>query len=280
MSNNPLLSKVKLPGRVFQLPSKGAFYEQGILADSVKDGEIQVRPMSALAEMKLRSVDLLFSGKALKEVCVECAPDILKPEQLISKDVDALFCFLRIVTYGAEMTVRSVHSCNTDKIHDYAINLETLIMNPNNKILEHKEVLYSVELPTGQKVNLKPVTFKDAIDCAHMRQELETKMFDKTESDHRSDHRRIEALVIRDLMSVIKSVEVEVELGKTTVVTDPQMIDEWIRSLQTTHINAIIDQAKACDEWGFDLKVKLSCKECGEVYSHDLELNPVNFFSG
>ena len=49
---NPLLAKVKLPGRVFQLPSRGLFYQTGVLSDSVRNGEIQIKPMSALVELK------------------------------------------------------------------------------------------------------------------------------------------------------------------------------------------------------------------------------------
>ena len=42
MSNNPLLQKIRLPGRIFQLPSRGLFYKNGELDESVKNGEIHV----------------------------------------------------------------------------------------------------------------------------------------------------------------------------------------------------------------------------------------------
>ena len=56
-STNPLLSKVKLPGRVFQLPSLGAFYQNGELDPAVKDGELHIHPMTALTEINLKNPD-------------------------------------------------------------------------------------------------------------------------------------------------------------------------------------------------------------------------------
>ena len=72
-AQNPLLQKLKLPGRTFQLPSRGALYNNGEL--SSKEGEVHVHPMSALTEISLKNPDLLFNGRALEEVCAECVPN-------------------------------------------------------------------------------------------------------------------------------------------------------------------------------------------------------------
>ena len=274
-SENPLLFNVKLPGRVFQLPSKGLFYEKGVLSDSVENGEIQVKPMSALAEMKLRSVDLLFTGKALEEICKECVPDILDPNQLVYKDVDALFLFLRMVTYGNEMSVKSLHECDSTKIHDYMVNLESIIMKPNNSMLDHKDSIYKLELEDGITVHLRPITFKDTIEVAHMRQILEQKM-SELESP---DMELIKSMVIRDLMSVIKSVEIE-NMGQKINVVNRDHIEEWVKKLPRTKFNLITAASEKSNDWGFNLSVQLKCRECGSEYTHNLELDPINFFSG
>jgi hypothetical protein len=263
---NPLLAKIKLPGRIFQLPSKGKFYEEGVLAEHVRDGEVEVRPLSAFAEMKLRSPDLLFSGRAVREVCIECIPDILKPEKLISKDVDAIFCFLRVVTYGSTMEIRSIHDCPHRVVNNYAVNIEDILMQPNNSILDHIDVLYQATLSNGQKVILKPVTFQASIDTAHLQQEVEQKLMDGI-----TDQELIERTMILDTKSIIASVD---------GIADSAMIDEWLRALPKKYFNEIIDQAKQASEWGFNLDVELTCKDCGEKYKHSLQLDPVNFFSG
>jgi hypothetical protein len=45
---NPLLAKVQMPGKRFRLPSRGLFYNNGELADTVADGEIEVFAMTTV----------------------------------------------------------------------------------------------------------------------------------------------------------------------------------------------------------------------------------------
>ena len=66
---NPLLQGIKLPGRTFQLPSRGALYNDE-LDGTIVGGEVHVHPMTALTEINLKNPDLLFNGKAQ---CAGCA---------------------------------------------------------------------------------------------------------------------------------------------------------------------------------------------------------------
>lgn len=271
---NPLLGRVKLPGRVFNLPSKGVFYKPGeVLLESVKDGEIQVKPMSALTEIKLRSADLLMSGKVLREVCAECAPEIVNPEKLVTKDVDALFTFLVMSTYGSEKSIKSIHTCVAAKVHDYSIMLDPIANNPRNQALDHRDLLYSVEISTGQKVILRPVTFGDSLELLNIRQGLARKELEGIQASNQE----IEKMVISDLLTVIDAVEDETLQIR---VTDRGMITEWVRELSRKDTEKIVDAANKSADWGFDFGVKIKCKDCGDEYVHDLELNPINFFTG
>jgi hypothetical protein len=268
MSSNPLLSKLKLPGRIFQLPSKGVFYnDKGILSDSIKDGEIEVLPLSALAEMKLRSPDLLFSGKAIREICQECIPGIIKPECLISKDIDAIFCFLRIVTFGNQMKVKSFHSCENGKLNEYIVDVEQIISNPNNTCLDFIDTLYSYKISNGQDIKLKSIAFQDIIDMTHLQIQI-----DKSISDNGiANEKLILDASVRDLMSIIESVD---------NISDQKLINEWVRLLPRKYVNEILDYNSKISQWGYNLNVQLKCKDCGEFYHHNLELDPINFFSG
>lgn len=274
-SLNPLLAKVKLPGRVFQLPSKGMFYPPGVLADTVSNGEIQVKPMSALVELKVRSADLLISTKVLREVCADCAPEILKPELLLSTDVDALFLFLIASTYGSQKSIRSIHTCENAEVHEYSVDLDPILGNPRNKVLDHKDVLYTIELDNGQVVKLKPVLFLDAVDMVVLRQAIAAK---EISAPTTITHEEMENVVVRDLLAVVQSVSTG---GPDSVtVTDRNKIEEWIRVLSKRQVELIVQASTRAADWGFDFTVKLKCKDCGEVYDHSMELNPINFFSG
>lgn len=274
-SLNPLLMKVKLPGKVFQLPSKGIFYPPGVLADTVTNGEIEVKPMSALVELKVRSADLLISTKVVREICTECIPSILKPEQLLSRDIDALFLFLVASTYGYDKSIKAIHDCDKAEVHDYTINLESIINNPRNQILDHKEVLFSVELDNGQVIELRPVLFNDSIDMMLMRQQVAQK---EVVAPASITTKEMEDIVVRDILSVIKSVSTG---GTDSVkITDYKKIDEWVRLLPRRYMDLIIEAAIRSSEWGFDFQVKLTCKDCGNEFIHNMELNPINFLSG
>lgn len=270
---NPLLSKVKLPGRVFSLPSMGVFYKPGVLADSVKDGEIHVSPMSALLEMKIRSADLLYSGKIIKDICNECAPEILDPGRLISKDVDALFMFLRVATYGPTMSLSSQHGCKDAKSHQYEIQIEDIIGKPNNAVLKHKETLYQIELSNSQVVNLRPNTYNDSLRIMHMKLELDKAEFEgKRPSDD-----EVEQVALNDLINVIESVQNERD---GIAIDDKKQIIEWIRAISKKILNELMAGINRTDEWGFDYVIKVPCRDCGEVYDHSLDLNPISFFYG
>lgn len=272
---NPLLIKVKLPGKVYQLPSRGLFYDPGVLASSVSNGEIQVSPMSALAEMKLRSADLLFSGKVIREVCMECAPEILKPEALLSQDVDALFTFLRQVTYGDIHTVTSIHDCKNAAVHEYKIELSTVLTDPKNKVLDHRDELYRVELSNGQVVHAKPSTYQEAMQSVHLRTELR-----KIETEQgKVDEDKLTEITVFEISAVVKSVEVNID-SKIINVDDRRQICEWIRALPRTQLDELVTGVKNASTWGYDFVIKLKCKDCGEVYDHTLELDPVSFFFG
>lgn len=272
-SHNPLLGKVKLPGRVFALPSMGVFYEPGVLAPSVKDGEIHVSPMSALMEMKIRSADLLYSGKIISDICAECAPEILDANKLISKDVDALFVFLRVATYGPNMSLSSQHNCEDAKSHQYEIGIEELIGKPNNAVLRHKETLYQVTLSNDQIVNLKPNTYSDSLRIIHMKMELDrAEAAGKKPSDD-----ELEKIALDDLVNVIESVQNDAEASK---IVDKKQIVEWLRAISKKLLTELMLGIGRTDEWGFNYTIKLKCRDCDEEYDHALDLNPISFFYG
>jgi hypothetical protein len=258
-TTNPLLAKVKLPGRTFQLPSRGALYNNGELDASTHDGEIQVHPMSALAEINLKNPDLLFNGKALVAVLNECAPTIKKPLDLFGRDVDAILFFLRLATYGSEYRIEVKHDCAEAKQHSYAVNLEEIVsrmvlLDPT--LVESKR---TVELPTGQTVYTRPMKFKDIIELFH-------KSGNKKELT--SDD--IRELAVTNLLCMIERVD---------TVTDPKFIEGWVRLLTTPMVNRITEAANELNSWGPDQIVTLKCKDCGQDMKVELPLNPVSFFT-
>lgn len=251
---NPLLQKLKLPGRVFQLPSRGAFYKNGEMASN--EGEIHVHPMSALTEINLKNPDLLFNGKALEQVCLECVPDIKKPSELFGRDIDALMFFLRLVTYGSAFEITVKHNCENAKNHSHVVDIEQMVqqikfLDPTTK--------YEVVLQNGQKVSLHPVKFEHMIKLYQMN-------IGKTELSVDD----IKSNVVFNLISLIDNVD---------GVTDRALIEEWAKKLTTPQQNRITEIIEKMNDWGPAQTTKIKCRDCGEEMEVELPLNPISFFT-
>lgn len=272
---NPLMSKIKLPGRTFQLPSRGAMYKNGEVEGA--EGEVHVHPMSALAEIALKNPDLLFNGKALNEVFSECIPEIKKPTELYGRDIDAIMYYLRLVTYGPDFEVRVKHDCDESKLmkdgqpakdaegyevhreHSYVVNIEEMVQKI--KFLDPTVAAeeFQTTLPNGQVVKVHPVKFDHMI-----------KLFQMNTGKEEFTAEDIKKNVVFNLVNLIESVD---------DITDKKMIEEWVSSITTPYQNRITEAIEKTNNWGPEQTVKLHCKDCKREMPVDLPLNPISFFT-
>jgi len=254
---NPLMGKIKLPGRTFQLPSRGVLYKNSEVANA--DGEVHVHALSALAEINLKNPDLLFNGKAIEAVFAECIPEIKKATELYGRDIDAIMFFLRLVTYGPEFIVNITHTCEGAKEHSYSVNIEELVqkMVPLDPTTAAEK--FTVVLPNGQVVKVHPIKFSHMIKLFQMN--LNKKEFSADD---------IKSNLVFNLTSVIESVD---------DITNPAHIEEWVRSISTPYQNRITEAIERTNEWGPQQTTVIKCRDCGEDMTVELPLNPISFFT-
>lgn len=254
---NPLLTRIKLPGRTFQLPSKGLLYKSGEL--SSEEGEVHVHPLSAIAEITLKNPDLLFNGKAIEAVFAECVPEIKKATQLYGRDIDALMYFLRLVTYGPEFQITVKHTCADAKEHSYVVDIEQQIQKMQMLDPTIAEEKFKAVMPNGQVVRVHPIKFDHMIKLFQMnagKQEF-------TAEDNKRN-------LVFNLTSVIESVD---------DTDNPAHIEEWVRAVSTPFHNRITEAIERTNEWGPAASHALKCKDCGEMMDVELPLNPISFFT-
>lgn len=256
-NTNPLMQKIKLPGRTFQLPSRGALYGAGEVAGT--EGEVHVHALSALAEINLKNPDLLFNGKAIQDVFAECIPDIKKASSLYARDIDALMFFLRLVTYGPHFEISVKHNCENAKDHQYVVNIEAL--TKEMKFLDPTlvEEMFSLKLPNDQIVRIRPVKFEHLIALFQMNA-------NKTEFTTEDQKKNI----VFNLLSVIESVD---------DITNKKHIEEWIKGLTTPYQNRIAEAVEKTSDWGPAKSAKIKCRDCDEVMDVELPLSPISFFT-
>jgi hypothetical protein len=257
LQQNPLMQKLKLPGRIFQLPSRAALYKNGEV--DAKEGEVEVLPMSALTEISLKNPDHLFSGKAITQVFGECIPSIKKPTELYGRDIDAIMYYLRLVTYGPQFEINVKHDCAEAKNHSYLVNIEEMVQQMRFLDPTVAEKEFTTTLPNGQVVKVHPIKFDHMI-----------KLFQMNANKEQFTDEDVKANVVFNLVELIDSVD---------GITDKGLIKEWVGGLTTPFQNRITQAIERTNDWGPQQTTKLKCKDCGAEIDVEMPLNPISFFT-
>lgn len=259
MKNNPLLERIRLPGETFRLPSLALFYKNGELDASVVEGEVHVFPMTTIDEIILKTPDRLLNGHAIYEVFSRCIPQIKNAGQLLSKDVDYLLACLRLVTYGPEMEVTYVHSCENAKEHSYSIQIRPLLQKAKSIDPTTMGSSFKHVLPNGQVVLFRPPLFESVIKLS---QAVDFAPADIAPEEYGK-------LILQTLASMVESVD---------DITDPDLILEWLFGLSSGWVRKISDAVNAVSDWGVNFKYELTCKDCGGKIHTEISTNPLTFF--
>lgn len=270
-ATNPLMTKVRMPGETFTLPSRGLFYNNGELDSSAGGNmEVSVMPMSVIDEITLKTPDKLFSGMAVDEVFARCIPQVLKPRDLLAKDVDFLMLCLRKVSYGTEVEFTHRHEgCSkaekqedgsmVSKRNSYIIDVNQFIQGSKHIDPEVAGAMFTAELDGGFKVEMNPIRFGNFITMMQA-QDQDT---DKTPQEQMD-------VLIHSLLGVITNVN---------GTTESAFILEWLPTLKPSDLKLL--NAKLTDgvKWGPDFIYKVPCKDCGETLEVVAPQNPLAFFS-
>lgn len=258
---NPLLDKLYMPGETFKMPSQGLFYTNEEISDDVVDGEVHIKPMTAYDEILLRTPDLLFSGKAIEEVFKRCIPQVYKPMELLSKDVDFLLICLRKITYGDLIEIAYKHDCKDAKNHTYQIDINSFLKNTKYIDPTSFKDKFKITLPNGQVVMIQPPKFKDSISIF---QRLSI-----NKSEDMTPEKTYNSL-IDNVLSIIKSVD---------NVEDEGLIREWLAELRANWLNNIANEVVTFGEFGIDFDFHAKCKDCNADIKISVPVNPISFFS-
>jgi len=259
---NPLLEAIRIPGETFRLPSGGLFYKNGELSEDVSNGEVHVHPMTTRHELIMKTPDRLFSGKAVHDVFKDCVPEVLKPGELLAKDVDYLMMCLRAVSYGDNIEMTYTHDCENAKEHSYLLNVRKIIQSARPVDPTSLSNTFTMSLENGQVLTLKPPTFDSVIA---LYQALDSSILQEEGADEEVAKRLIENLV----NMIVKVNDVE----------DKEMILEWLQQLKAGWVNQISDRVHENSNWGIETTAEVECKDCGAQTNIEVPTNPITFFT-
>ena len=311
MSDNPLLKKAVIPGKRFRLPSRGLFYTNGELDDSVHDGEVEVFSMATVDEITLRTPEFLFTGEAIEKVFNRCIPEIKQPLKLLSQDVDYLLTCLRIVSYGDILPINTRCSvCETNQKAQNERDIESFLAEVKIKAEEQK-IDFDIAVQTEQvQERLHSLQTKNIPKQTHnidiggvltnKTREIEDddfKLYDFNLTNGQHVHMtplRLDSAVLAykfqndDFTENLDKVEEYITFllasrvlkvvddGKEVI--DPEHITEWVRVLAVKYKNELNDHASKIPIWGTNFDYNISCDKCGDVKNVDTLLNPINIF--
>lgn len=291
-THNPLMERFnKMPPETFRMPSGGSLYKNGEIDADVVDGEIIIYPMTTVDELTMRSPDMLFQGTAIEQVFKRCMPQVKKPRDLLSNDVDYLLICLRMVTYGDTIEIywecpkcktgggeeiRTEHVRDGDEVFaedevdvdkekvDFVNVKPTYTIKLNNFLQKSRPLdtdnddLFTVTLSTGEIVKLKPSTFGDMLK---LYQYDDTKLTTPEEMTE---------FIVDGLMAVIQSV---------SGVTNTDHIREWGKKCEAPVLEKLQNEIHKVNDWGTSEKYEFGCDDCGHKSSVEIPLNPVHFFT-
>ena len=260
--NNPLLEAIRVPGETFSLPSQGLFYKNNELQEGVEEGEVHVHPMTTKHELIMKTPDKLFSGKAVHDIFKECIPEVLKPGDLLAKDVDYLMMCLRAVTYGDELRLTVTHNCKDAVEHSYTMNVRTIIRASKSVDPTSIAKKYKMKLDNGQVLTLRPPTFDSVIS---LYQALDNSVLQEEGNEEEIAEKLVENLV--DMIEQVND------------VTDKAHILEWLAQLRAGWVNDISDKVQENSNWGIESTTTIECKDCKETVQVEVPTNPITFFT-
>ena len=277
MSDNPLKSYVRTPKLQVLLPSRGKWGDAETASKIT--GEIPVYPMTSKDEVMIKNPDALLNGESVASVLRSCT-GIENVYDLTNNDVEFLLVAIRYATSGNEMEIDAV--CPKDQhVNRVAVDLERILDS-----VEEMDKTYQTKLENGLKVNLRPMSFKNAqrlslnafqeattlqtINDAKLPQTERIKVFNKS-------FEAIADLAVETMIDAIVSVVVP-EGDEEKTVTDKKFIGEWVKGMSSAEAKKIQEKLDEMNKEGFDHSYNVVCEECGTKFKTSIEFNVSNFF--
>lgn len=273
---NPLAKHFRQPSIYLKLPSQGRFYPPNSIDLSVS-GEIPVYPMTVKDELTLKTPDALMNGEGMVEVVRSCCPNIKDPWTIPSVDLDVIFIAIRLASYGQGMDITSTcPHCNSS--NEYTVDLNVLLesLSPAN---------YSDTLTVdGLVVKFRPQSYRDLnkLNLATFEQrKLLSNVADADIPDEEKRQLFEESFKkITDLNVSVIIHSIESILVDSTLVTDYQMIKEFLDNCSRQTYQAIKDKIQELAEKNTAPPADLTCAndECGKEYQTPMVFDQSNFF--
>ena len=270
---NPLQKYFRQPKVFLSLPSKGLYYESGVLQGDYNN--VPVFAMSGMDEIIFKTPDALYSGEATVRVIESCVPYIKKAGKIPNIDIDSIIVAIRIATHGEILNLERVcGNCGAD--NSYEIQLP--------KILDHLSTLKfenSIKINDEISLKIRPLTYSETTHYSIENFKLQKKLMQIVDMPVESQQAVIDE-IYKDLADLqldffLSSIET-VQLPDTSIA-DKQIISEWLKNSERDVFATIKEKIESNkDSWQIPSQ-PVSCGSCDHKSNLDILLDQSSFFA-
>ena len=274
---NPLIQAYRKPSLFIPLPSGGKYYT--IPPKLSIDDELAIYAMTARDELITKTPDALFNGEATISLIKSCCPDIEEPESMPVSDLLVILVGIRQASYGKEIDIDV--KCPECKF-DNQLQLDANIMLSKAKTVP---VDQSVTLPSDFKIICNPYTLHDRT-LLQIQQIKQSKMIQGLADETLDDKKRQDLfgktfVEIAELtINLITNSIISVQGKDTDLITDKELIREWLQSITKPDYELIRTKVEELSESGLETEFNALCQDCGHKWKTGVDLDIANFFEG
>jgi hypothetical protein len=271
---SPLQKYKRSPKLYIDLPSKGNFYPKGALEGNGM--EIEVYSMTASDEIKLKTPDALYTGKAIVSMIKRCVPAIKNPEGMPIIDLDYVLAAIRIASYGDTMNIST--QCTKCKNEDtFGVEIQA--------ILDHfTAAKFESEIRIDDfLLRLRPLTLSELTAVQQRTTAIQRQASQYVEQIVDSDQKQA---TLNALYDEINSLQTDVIYSIVTEITTPdgekemhhQFIVDFLENGDPSFFKAVKTAYDKFNEtWAIPTST-VACSECETQYQIRPILDYANFF--
>ena len=280
IEQNPLRKYFRQPKVYVTLPSRGKFYEEGVL-DMPDNSELPVFAMTAKDELLIKTPDALLNGQATVDVIQSCMPNIKNAWQMPSVDLDACLVAIRIATYGESLDITTkVPGIGEER--DFAVDLRTVLSKIVTPEFDNMLVINDIN------IELRPLTYKEFTE-SNLKTFEEQRIFTLVNDDEMDDAEKLgrfsasfKKLTNITVNMMVKSIA-KLQIGDTEV-TNRVHIEEFIDNVDKEFFKGITDHLETQREKFAIEPIKVQSNEediaagAPETYEIPITFDQSNFF--
>jgi hypothetical protein len=271
---SPLQKYKRSPKLYIDLPSKGNFYVKGSLEGN--GTELEVYSMTASDEIKLKTPDALYTGKAIVSMIQRCVPAIKDPEGMPIIDLDYVLAAIRIASYGDTINITS--QCVKCKNEDtFGIEIQSILDHFNN-------AKYDSEIRIDDfLLRLRPLSLKELTTVQQRTTAIQRQAVQYVEQIVDNEEKQTKLNLLYD---EINSLQTDVIYSIVTEITTPdgekeihhQFIVDFLENGDPKFFKTVkAAYDKFNKEWAIPSST-VACSECETQYQIRPTLDYSNFF--